>query len=151
MPSLFPPILRNRDRIRSAPQLHTSTNTTQQPVCSVCYNNITKMRPAFKNRCKCKHTFCKHCIMSWIVTKHNSCPTCRIKIFTQKSCERIQHIHAIYTRNAAKPTQQSINNLVQFFENIEHKRRPSVFKRKLTRLPPINYRYYNNRSFPYYH
>lgn len=96
---------------------------TLHPYCSVCYRDITKMRPEFCNKCQCKLLFCKQCIMRWVVTNHNSCPTCRKQIFAPKTTERIKHIHSIYAHNKVEPTETSVNNLVQFFENIEAKNR----------------------------
>lgn len=104
------------------------------PYCSVCYQNITKMRPKFGNRCQCKLLFCKQCIMRWVVTNHNTCPTCREQIFENGTTERIKHIHNIYSHNKVTPTETSINNLVQFFENIESKNKKSSRLNKLTKL-----------------
>lgn len=111
-----------------SPKPSTTPPISVESVCSVCYNNITIMRPEFKNVCKCKITYCKHCILKWILTNSNSCPTCRKKLFSSSAVQQMKIIHKIYSRNNTTPTAQSINRLVQFYENIEHKRRNPLFK-----------------------
>ena len=40
-------------------------------ICSICLNNFNN-----KISTKCKHSFCKDCIMDWI-SINNNCPMCR--------------------------------------------------------------------------
>lgn len=48
----------------------------------------------FINKCSCNVTYCSECIIKW-VQKENSCPTCRNKLYSDKS---IEHIRQIFTR-----------------------------------------------------
>lgn len=115
----------------------TTNPPASQNVCTVCYNNISITRPKFTNRCQCKLTFCKQCIMRWLVSNHDNCPTCRKRIFTPNSIKHIKDIYKIFANNNTQSTSQTINRLVQFFENVEHHRSNPRFR------PP------KKRSHPY--
>ena len=88
--------------------------------CFICFNEITLMRPAFQNQCLCKATYCKQCLLKWILNNNNNCPTCRKTIYSEKSAKFIKKIHKVFNPSEI-PTTASLNRLVQFFENLNPK------------------------------
>lgn len=106
-----------------SPNLSKPVYITKNDRCSICFSDITLTRPPFQNRCKCKATFCKHCIMSWLISTHYTCPTCRKRIFSDGTVRHIKNIYKIYSKNGTEPSEKAINELVKFFENVHRQMR----------------------------
>jgi hypothetical protein len=56
-------------------------NEIKDTDCPICKDDIKD-----EFTLKCKHTYCRKCILSWLYTNH-SCPICRNNVKEGPSCE----------------------------------------------------------------
>ena len=60
---------------RSRQQLQLLTSMPSKSKCPICMCNISLLA----NTNKCKHDFCKECLMKWSKESANVCPICKIR------------------------------------------------------------------------
>lgn len=145
-------------------QLARSEIETQDPspsspkMCTVCYVPIDNSAYIFNNRCRCTLTYCKPCIIRWVLTHKNTCPTCRQFIFRKRIVGHIRKLRSIYVKRSEHLSDSRVVKIVKFIDQLEALRHIPTPPREPKTTEGIycqnlrhcfTYRYYNRNSFPY--
>ena len=69
-----PPPPTSKDFLRNLDDVVIDTDCHKD--CPVCLGQLRRGDVAVKLPCKCKHLFCKSCIVTWL-EKTSTCPACR--------------------------------------------------------------------------